>query len=203
MNTKVYLISSIVVSFGAGCAAGYLFTKRQLEAQYSELSKREIAEAKTYYAMLHKRDDFSTPEKAADKLLPKLAELTDQQVVDVTEAALALREYSGAELVNVFQNKDQSDVVDKNTPYPISEDAYMANEDDHDQVSLTYYTGDKVLVDERDEPIEFLDNSVGADFAENFEDSNTLYIRNTSLETDFEITAVDGKYTVHVLGMNG
>lgn len=68
---RAYLIAglSLVAAASSGGAIGYLVAKKQLETSYAELSTREIAEARSYFAAQLKADEFETPEKAVAALV--------------------------------------------------------------------------------------------------------------------------------------
>ncbi len=74
----------------------------------------------------------------------------------------------------------------------------------NEQVSLTYFDGDDVLVDDRDQPVPDPDDSIGEDHLGRFgvgsKDNNIVYVRNDRLELDFEILRSNGKYAQEVLG---
>lgn len=89
-------------------------------------------------------------------------------------------------------------------PYIIHHDEYMENEDEHNQVTVTYYDGDDVLVDERERPIPDVDETIGLEatklFGHGSKDPNIVYVRNDRLDLDFEVVLSTGKYAEIVLG---
>lgn len=106
--------------------------------------------------------------------------------------------------MNVFSENEAaaSDDRDTSKPYIISVREFEDGEEDYSQNSLTYYEGDDVLTDERDQPIQHIVKIVGDNlrFGEMSEDPNVVYIRNHELEVDFEICRSAGTYTEEVLG---
>ncbi len=113
---------------------------------------------------------------------------------------------------NIFDNAQSdggeempADDEDQNLPYVISDVDFMQNELEHNSVTLTYYEGDRTLVDERDEPIEDLDGTIGAHilmrFGERSNDKNVVYIRNKKLDLDIELIRSKGSYATEVLGL--
>lgn len=89
-------------------------------------------------------------------------------------------------------------------PYVISHDEYMENSYEHEQNSLTYYAGDDILADEREQHIDEVESLVGVDnlklFGHGSRDTNIVYVRNERVETDFEVTLNQGTYAEEVLG---
>jgi hypothetical protein len=116
---------------------------------------------------------------------------------------------------NVFVN-GQSDVPegfdlaeeltkrDPDIPYVISKDEYFENEGDLPQTSLTYYAGDEILADDRDEVIDNVEALVGeknlARFGHGSDDKNLVYIRNERIGAEYEIAYSGGKYSDEVHG---
>lgn len=202
-------------AFLAGGALGYYVATRVLEAKYDAILQDEIAQTKDYYAKVNKADEYETPQKAAETLLPE-------------EAVTALKNYTGVAVTadpdprdivvqNVFVDgepisaADADDVfyVDRSNrssdrPYIISEEEFLENETDYEQTSLTYFTGDDTLADEADQAVEDIETVIGSEhlgmFGQGTTDSNTVYVRNDKLTTDYEVTRATGSYSVQVLG---
>ena len=90
-------------------------------------------------------------------------------------------------------------------PYVIHVDEFNANENEFEQAQLTYYEGDGVLADMRDDPIPAIDKVVGEGnlfrFGHGGADENTVYVRNEKMEMEWEITKSDGKFSEIVLGI--
>ena len=118
---------------------------------------------------------------------------------------------------NVFENRSPVDDEDfdyeaelarrnGDRPYIITHDEFYENETDYEQMHITYFAGDDVLVDERDQVIPDEDAAVGDDnltrFGHGSKDAHIVYVRNEKLETDFEITRSFGKYAEEVLGFD-
>lgn len=95
---------------------------------------------------------------------------------------------------------------DENFPYIIHHDEYFGNETDYEQTSLTYFAGDDVLLDDRDEVIPDPDETVGESnldkFGKGSKDNNIVYIRNDKMEMDFEVVRHEGNYVKNVLGFD-
>lgn len=88
-------------------------------------------------------------------------------------------------------------------PYVINHDEFMENTFEHSQTSLTYFSGDDVLTDERDVMIPDVDSLVGPDslsrFGHGSRDPRIVYVRNERNETDYEIRLSDGKFAEEVM----
>lgn len=227
MDNRVVLGVSVGAALVVGGAAGYLVAKKQLETKYEALSRQEIDEARDYYRTLHKKEGFSTPEAAVAALIPEDAQKAFRLYSGAVPPELSgSLKYHKAELLenvgsltveepvelSVFKQVEEEQDVEaevrertEEAPYIISKAEFFADEAGHSQVTIAYYLGDGVLADERDQPIEDIDATVGDDniprFGHRSEDPNILYVRNHALGTDFEICLSRGKYAVEVAGL--
>lgn len=89
-------------------------------------------------------------------------------------------------------------------PYIITVTEFTDNELGYGQNAISYYAGDNVLADERDQPIPNLDNIVGERnlrFGDGSGDANVVFIRNDTLGVDFEVCQSLGTYAEEVLGV--
>jgi hypothetical protein len=89
---------------------------------------------------------------------------------------------------------------DKSKPYVISEEAFGELADEgFETMSITYYIGDGVLIDDRDQNIPNILMTTGPLSRDSFGgisgDDRIMYVRNHKLEHDFEIVLHDGKWT--------
>lgn len=89
---------------------------------------------------------------------------------------------------------------DKSKPFVISDEAFgELAEEGFDSMTITYYIGDGVLADNRDQPIPNILMTTGPLSRESFGvmsgDDRIVYIRNYKLEHDFEVILHDGKWT--------
>ena len=89
-------------------------------------------------------------------------------------------------------------------PYVIHRDEFWTNENDWDQSSLTYYSGDDILVDQEETPIYNRDQVVGEmppKFGHGSGDANCVHIRNPKFMSEYEVLLHDGAYSEVVLGI--
>lgn len=92
---------------------------------------------------------------------------------------------------------------DPEGPYVISLLEFLENEEENIQGKLTWYDGDMTLIDDRDVPIDDVEELVGdclTRFGQGSSDPNLVYVRNPKMNLDFEIAWSDGEYTKEVLG---
>lgn len=92
---------------------------------------------------------------------------------------------------------------DTTKPYPITPGEFSEEHDDWQKLTLVYFEGDEVLVDDKEIPIREVLNTLGPQglkFGLASEDEHIVYIRNEHLEIDFEVTRDRRSYTEVVLG---
>jgi hypothetical protein len=88
-------------------------------------------------------------------------------------------------------------VNDKTPPFVISRFVYAYDEEgtSYEKITLTYFPDDRVLLDDEEDPIEDVGNTVGwrnlSQFGNESEDPNVVFVRNRRLETDFEVIKED------------
>jgi hypothetical protein len=91
-----------------------------------------------------------------------------------------------------------------NRPYVLSFEEFFDDEPDYTKVQLTWYEGDKVLADDKDQPVAGARTAVGVITKDSFggpsNDPNVMYVRNDKLMLDSEIVINFGKYSEIVLG---
>ena len=216
-----YILGAVaVVGVTLGAFGGYLFAKKRLTTHYDHILKQEIDHAKEFYSQLYKADEPTVADAVKNRIAPEEQE-------EVAQAALALREYQGEEGVeieveeaevvvkeeNIFLKKDDFDYQEAleerlenggERPYVISHVEFMENDLEHEQASVTYFEGDDIVCDERDESLEPA-YTVGEDnltkFGYGSNDNNVVYVRNEKLGIDYEVLRSRGKYTREVLGV--
>lgn len=143
----------------------------------------------------------------------RLAEAAHEKVaaiIDRVENGLGEEEESmpsnvfdthGVEPLRVDNPEDRA----SGDPYIISVSEFMDNDPQYQQNAISYYKGDGVLADERDQPIPDKNAIVGERnlqrFGEGSGDPNIVFVRNDRLEVDFEIALSLGTYSEEVLGV--
>lgn len=95
---------------------------------------------------------------------------------------------------------------DKNHPYIIHEMEFQEAFPEYQQLQWTYYAGDNILCDERDEVVVRPELVVGEanlkKFGHGSSDENMVYIRNDRLEIEWEITRSWKSHAEEVLGLD-
>lgn len=219
-DVRVLVAGAAIGGLLIGLAAGYELARRRLTTKYETLLQDEIAETKAFYARLNKGDGYETPEAAAETLRPEVAKAADA-LVSYQNGAMVLETTDEPEVVvetsvNVFTKSQSDEEFDPdveerrrlefpNEPFIITNEEFLENELEHNQVTLTYYAGDDTLADEKDDPIELVNEVAGeanlTRFGAGSGDNSTVFVRNNRLSLDFEIVRSDGKFAHEVLGL--
>jgi len=222
VETKVYIVvgGASAISFAAGTAVSYFFLKNQLEAKYEKLAAEEIAEAKVFYSRLNKVEEYSDPtqimrSKYVEIVGDEYGDFHVEEPADLVAEGEEFLDHVNEEVervVNIF-DKDPGDRFNlahemttrsSDKPYIISYEEFYENDDDLEQITLTFYEDDDVLIDEKDTPIPDSDALVGDSnlnkFGHGSKDNNVVYIRNDNLSLLFEVVKNKGNYAREVLG---
>lgn len=215
-NNPAVIATVAALGLVVGAGAGYLVARKVLRTEYDKIMQEELEKTREYYAIMNKRDQYETPERAA---LARLPEDTLAALKEYRGQSLKEDEAAAAEVVieeqNIFVNNQPVDAAEwdyeveqasrnENEPYIINHEEYLEAEPGYEQVVFTYYEGDDVLADEQDKPVDEIERVVGEDnlmrFGHGSGQNNVVYIRNDRLTMDFEIVKSTGKFAEEVLG---
>jgi hypothetical protein len=214
--------------------AGYFFAKKKLTKHFEQVLLEEVQDAKAFYKAIQKPDPTELAQKhimedvddiTEEDLRETVRELhyvsdelvQEEEAADIQEAIEEEIEHEEqSRHRNVFRDSpppkdpwNQADEealreeLDVGSPYVVSFDEFQEH-GDYDNITLTYFEEDDVLVDERDQPIEEVESVVGGDnltkFGHGSKDNNVVYIRNNRLEADFEVMRSRGSFAKEILG---
>lgn len=226
---RLIAVGSSLASLVLGGVIGYYAAKRHLTAIYEGEIAREIEVAKYLaeerwknrnYVPLGEtpqwtEEGYPDPRTAHAEALDALAVYAggdpdeEDPPFEPEPKRMPVRGPNGRFVKNAAeQAKADLDLAKRSTDEPIiiSSEEYFQNEQDWTQSSLTYYAGDDVLADERDQAISDVDRIVGCDNLTQFGtlsgDDNVVYVRNSTMHHEFEITLSTGSYKAEVLGLD-
>lgn len=98
---------------------------------------------------------------------------------------------------------EQEKIREKSRIYVLHKDEFYADENGWPQVTLTYFAADDVLVDEDETPIPNYKRVVGElQFGHGVNDENVFHVRNTIMNSEYEVVRDPGSYLEIVLGMD-
>ncbi len=229
-NNPLVIVGVAVVALGVGGYLGYRYGVKRTALKYEEIMEREIHQAKVFYKRLAKEGEYETPESAVDALVPeevveaissyqgkgrdrtvpynKITHVPPPPVVAVESVEVTTNNVftaSGADPRDWDYNVEIAS-RDTTKPYVISFEEFNENEEGHEQATLAYFSSDDTLVDEKDQPIDNTEYTVGDDnlsrFGHGSNDRNVVYVRNERLGMDFEVVRSNGSYSQSVLGID-
>lgn len=217
----------------AGIGVGYLIARNQLEKKYAHLLDVEVQRTREFFGEYEGPEDPEFMEQAiktADamteytggekKINPaKLAEAVTASVKrDADQAPIPYNRMGDPTLNEELDDiRTHEDAVpldrDARAPYVITFEEFDSNETGAEQITVSFFAGDGIVIDESDEVIspDRVEQIIGMDnlnkFGTNTEDPNmdpnVLYVRCERFNMDFEVTRSAGKHSVEVLGQTG
>lgn len=229
-------IGFYALGMGVGALTGYFVTKHFLQTKYSKIADAEIAEMRKHYqakgqaleAEYAKRPvedivrerGYSSPENKID-IKPPMAVQPPADVVDDADTSEERQEVvdrledAETQVKNIFEDAKITHEWDwhkersqrsPDIPYVIHQDEI--HEMDYVEATLTYYTGDDVLCNERDEIVDpdERDGIVGEANLDRFGhgsgDASIVYVRNDRLEIVYEVVRSPNKFSEEVHGFH-
>jgi hypothetical protein len=217
-----------VLGLGVGAVSGWLLTRRTLDKQIA----KEVAGVKSYYADKAAASSAGDGDNAdTARVSAALGIRVDpENIRALTDAERALLAANKGDLPSLslgFVQSERDEVDDDDigpdeedgsdegpvlqsgvlrdtlVPYVVSRDEHLEEGLEFSKVTLTWYSGDGVLTDERDSPLN--DISIAGEnfflkFGELSEDPSIVYIRNERMTLDMEIILKEASFSETVLG---
>lgn len=201
--------------FAAGVVTGSIITnavvKEKATREANEKAAEEIAEVREIYRNKTKKEENEKVAEESEKEVKEENEKVDPLKVKPQTDREDYNSYYKMTQNYTSQNEEKpkraSSISDLNAftyeksvdrPYIIDPEDY-GEEDDYDTMQLTYFMGDKTLVDESaDDTIDEPDLHIGLDnlaIFDEFQGASSIYVRNDILKMDFEILKDDCAYS--------
>lgn len=178
-------ILSNFISLTIGITIGAIATNKFLEAKYAEVAEKEIDSIRNFY--MEKTKDLTESTEVEHKFT------NDETKKELTDYKNIIKEN------NYNKNSDKKEATDKmnDTPYVISPEEFDDDED-FDVVTLLYFE-DGVVTDEQYNSIDNYDKYIGEESLEHFgdypDDEDTVFVRNESTKTNYEILRQPGRFS--------
>ncbi len=178
MSTNMFIFAA-----AAGAAIGSAVTWFYAKKYYEKIANDEIDSMKEWLARRVEEQDEHDEDQTPDETAEPAEEPEEKSNDDRATYEEKVEQLS----YNNYYHAPTKEVDDMDEPYVIKPEIF-GEEDDYEEVSLTYYA-DGVLCDERDNRIEDIAGTVGEDYAEHFGDyeDDSVFVRNDRMKTDFEI----------------
>ena len=213
----------------AGIGVGYLVARNQLEKKYGRLLDEEIRRTKEFFganydgdkealddpefmeAAIDAADAMTQYSQGAANIVPSvLAQDLEKAVKRYDKPDSIVEE----EVADIEQNAAASPLdPDARAPYLITFAEFDANETGAEQITVSFFAGDGIVIDEEENVIspDRVEQIIGTDnlnkFGTNKDDPdmepNTIWVRCERFNMDFEVLRSPGKHSVEVLGQTG
>lgn len=182
MYTKPMVLAALggaMIGCGVGLILGYKYGQKVTIEKFDQQLQDEIAATKKYYMKMAKKEEYEDP-------------------VNIAVGIVYAEGYEPKEEEEVEEDNEPSNEEKGTEPYVITLEAFVANPNEHDQQSITYFEGDDVLIDERNVPIEDIDSYIGLAALDRFgygsKNPDVVYVRNERISMDLEVTRQSGSY---------
>jgi len=222
MDNRLLVAAGTLGGLAVGAVGGYYFAKRRLEGAFVEAVEEEVAATEHHFRMLNKIGEYSSPEEMLQRRnAPEPVDYNtpvegEPSTEDIEKTLNALRKWDTGENAAIIKKNGYGEVLGQPSPsdirsprlrpgdpYPISEDAFLQNDDDYEQVSLTWYGGDpEPTLAGSDDDVEWEPNyALGRELTlEDFGSETILYFRNPRSKHDFEVNLSEHSYSEFVTG---
>lgn len=209
-----------------GSTATYFIVRKDLSVKFAKIAEEEIASVKESYDLLHKQGPYSDPKKASEAMKAKVEEtqiyddLLDENGYFKEEAYEETMPKPSPELPPLpdgrpdpktvvedilDERKDPPRHEDTHTPYVITANEFMQDNEHYDKITVEYYEFDNTLASEDESMIKDHEKLLGGDF-QNYvgwksDSDHVVYVRNERISSDFEVLFHEGGYEQEVLGI--
>jgi hypothetical protein len=214
----------------AGLGVGYLVARNQLEKRYARLLDEEVRRTKEFFEGTQ-GEEYTAPTdpEFMDQAIQTAEAMTEysggETVVNpavlAQEVTKTVKAYNkpGAPTIEEKASDIESNVAatptdpDAREPYMIPFAEFDANETGAEQITVSFFAGDGIVIDEDDNVVspDRVEQIIGTDNLNRFGtlttdpamEPNVIYVRCERFNMDFEVTRSPGKHSVEVLGQTG
>lgn len=182
-----------------------IITKKQVELFADNEDLRAVPKVKTDYAGAY---DNPGERKVTVETKEEDGVVLETTTIETPETQVVVEEVK-VESHSVFVNgeplnEDDWDLDEemeqrrRGNPYVIDKETYDRNETDFDQITFTYFREDDTVVDERDQVLQRVRETLGDRFQGQFGfgsgDRKSVYIRNEKDNADYWVLLHEGSY---------
>ena len=219
-------IGFYALGMGVGAVTGYFVAKRMLQTKYSQIADDEIAEMREHYQAKTRALEAEAAKRPVDEIVkergyfvededeaPPMAVQPPPAVVETEEeeppiiAPEPQNLFQEAEITHEWDWHEERKKRSPDIPYVIHYDERFDTEE-YSDVTLTYYDGDGVICNERDDIVDpnDVDRLLGEKNLERFghgsNDASIVYIRNDDLQIIYEVVKSPNSYAEEVHGFS-
>lgn len=208
MKASQYYAASAVLLFGSGLGLGVLLGRLLASRAFDARLDGEVAAIKDHYqaraASARDASHADKPEAAVGTSRSRHEAAGGEHDGALEGLSPEGDEPSGRDEATGVEHDPSWPPVNRVTtkPYTISYHEFC-DDNQYNKITITWYDLDKVLVDDREEPIPDVLRTTGPMGLHRFggpsNDPNICYVRNEKLEADFEIVLNRNAYVAAVL----
>ena len=190
------LLSKVLI-FMAGCGIGSIVTWKAIEKRYQQIAQEEIDSVKETlgYFDLGEKEDKPEPEDEDDE-----DDRFDRDAGSAKEELANICKEQGYDY-NGISKKEGEEEMAENRPYVISPEEF--DENGYKTKTLFYYNDD-VVTDDRGKVLseKSIEKLIGKESLTTFGqyESDSVFVRNDDLKTDYEILADERNYHEMFMG---
>lgn len=177
----------------------------KLAAQYDHERVDDIIDGQGY--LQYDKVEPSEEQEAPKNIIARVTGIaTTEEGLQITTEYVEKNIFESDDPETYFDFEEELERRLKNptSPYVITKEEFDECESEYEQITLTYFDGDDVLSDSRDQTVNDIANTIGYEnllrFGHGSNDKNVVYIRNARLELEMEVLKSEGKYAQEVLG---
>jgi hypothetical protein len=201
-----------LLAAAGGAAVGFWVAKMRYEKAAYAYANDRIEQAKAYAEERADRQIQKFQAEAEVGTVKRVAEVLEKEQAHIEEV---LADPAIEKLVTNYQGFSSSEpmptVVDEDSESHIvlirrKEFFEGPLTDTYDQISVTYYQNDDILLDPSDKQLDVaqaVGNIRPSWFGNEADDENVCYIRNTKIQIEFEVNRSQESYAKDVLGIGG
>ena len=187
-----------VIIFAAGLAmggiGGYFYAKSKFQAEKEE----EIESMRIFYlgevAKKKEREKVEEPKNNIPEEKRGYREITKEYMESPDPEEQAVREWLENPYPGLGMDAPKEGVAD--APYVITDQQFVNEKRNYDKITLYYYDGNGVLVDQTESIQQDIDELIGRESLNHFDETEkgALFVRNENFGTDFEVLMVHESY---------
>jgi hypothetical protein len=215
----------------AGVGVGYLAARNLLEKRYARLLDEEIQRTKEFFGQTEGQEYTASEDPEFMEQAIKAAEILTEYsggdvkispavlAQEVTKTVTAYNKPGAPSHIEDEARDIESNIAasptdpDARSPYMIPFAEFDANETEAEQITVSFFAGDGIVIDEDDNVVspDRVEQIIGTDNLNRFGtlttdpdmEPNVIYVRCERFNMDFEVTRSSGKHSVEVLGQTG
>lgn len=175
--------------FAAGAVVGSFVTWKMMDEKYRQMADEEIESMREYFSNKSKKIEHVELEDNDEEDETETYEVAEKDIRDY-EGVLEKVNYSGYTTVSTKEVEK-----DMTGPYVITPEEFGELKE-YETIELTYYA-DFILADNRNNPIEDVDDVIGLDSLDHFGEyeDDSVFVRDDERKIDYQILLDPRKYS--------